>query len=211
MYPDYSRRERAADAIVHFAGIAFAIAGAAALLLAARGQVRTLDMAGLAVYSAGMIAMFSVSAGYHMVKRPWLKEWLRRADHSAIFVMIAGSYTPFALSKIGGATGLGLMLAVWGVALAGVVSKLLFPRRFERISIALYLAQGWMILFAIGPLVDALPAASLTLLILGGVIYSAGIVFHLMDRMPFHNVIWHVFVLGGAITQYASIYGAVIP
>ena len=76
---------------------------------------------------------------------------------------------------------------------------------------ALYLTQGWMILFAIGPLVEAVPASSLALLIAGGIIYSAGVVFHLMDRMPFHNVVWHVFVLGGAVTQYASIYGALIP
>lgn len=211
MYPDYSRRERAADAVVHLAGVGFGIAGAAGLMLAALGQLAALDIAGLVIYSAGLIAMFSVSAGYHMARQPALKAWLRRADHATIFVMIAGSYTPFALSKIGGQTGLWLMLAVWTVALFGVVVKLVFPRRFDKISVLLYLAQGWMILFALGPLLDALPDSSFILLLAGGCIYSAGVVFHLLDRMPFHNVIWHIFVLCGAMVQYASIYGAVIP
>ncbi|WP_088346052.1 MULTISPECIES: hemolysin III family protein [Rhodomicrobium] len=211
MFPAYSRRERAADAVVHVAGIAFGIAGTAALMLAALGQLSTRDVTGLLIYSAGMIVMFSASAAYHMVDRPRLKGWLRRADHAAIFVMIAGSYTPFALSKIGGQTGLLLLLVVWTVAVLGVAVKLLFPRRLDKISVALYLAQGWMIVFAMGPLLEALPDTSFLLLVIGGGIYSAGVIFHLMERMPFHNVVWHVFVLCGAIVQYASIYGAVIP
>jgi hemolysin III len=125
--------------------------------------------------------------------------------------MIAGSYTPFALIKIGGGTGLALLLAVWGIAFFGITVKLWFPRRLEKVSIALYLAQGWVVLFAMGPLIASVPERSLVLLIAGGCIYTAGVAFHLLERLPFHNVVWHMFVLGGAVTQFFSIYEAVAP
>lgn len=209
MFPTYSRAERAADAAVHLAGVFFGLVGAFALIFASVGRVPVRDVAGLGVYSVGLIGMFTASASYNLIHRPLLKEWLRRIDHAVIFVMIAGSYTPFAL-KIGGETGLWLLCAVWAIAIFGVVAKLAFPRKLDRISVLLYLAQGWCILFAIGPLVEAIPPDSANLLVIGGVIYSAGVIFHLLERMPYHNVIWHVFVLGGAIAQYASIYGAVV-
>jgi len=209
LFPTYTRAERAADAVVHFAGIFFGVAGAAVLMLASLGRLPVKDVAGLGVYSAGLIGMFTVSAGYNLIHRPSLKEWLRRLDHAVIFVMIAGSYTPFAL-KIGGETGWILLAAVWLIALFGTFVKLVFPRKLDKISVLLYLAQGWCILFAIGPLVEAVPDNSLTLLVVGGVIYSAGVIFHLLETLPFHNVIWHLFVLGGAAAQYASIYGAII-
>jgi hemolysin III len=211
LFPTYSKGERVADALVHVAGLAFGIAGAAALMLTSIGRSPPLDIAGLAVYSAGLIGMFTASALYNLARNPVLKERLRRLDHAAIFLMIAGSYTPFALIKIGGGTGLALLAAVWGIALFGVAVKLWLPRRFDRVSIALYLAQGWVIIFALGPLIEAVPQRSVVLLLAGGCIYTAGVAFHLLERLPFHNVLWHVFVLGGAITQFLSIYEAVIP
>lgn len=209
LFPVYSRAERMADAVVHFAGIAFGIIGAAALIVAAIGQLPAHDLLGLMVYSAGLIGMFAASASYNFATRPRLKEWLRRVDHSVIFVMIAGSYTPFAI-KIGGEAGFKLLVAVWLFAALGVTAKLLFPRRLDGLSVALYLAQGWCILFALEPFAAAVPDLGIDLLLAGGLIYSAGVVFHLLERLPFHNVIWHLFVLGGAVTQYASIYGTVV-
>lgn len=211
MFPTYSKRERVADALVHVAGLAFGVAGAAALMLTAIGRSPARDIAGLAVYSAGLIAMFAASAIYNLTQEPVLKERLRRLDHAAIFLMIAGSYTPFALIKIGGGTGLALLTAVWGIALFGIAVKLWFPRRLDRVSIALYLAQGWVIVFAIEPLIASVPQRSVVLLIAGGCIYTAGVAFHLLERLPFHNVMWHIFVLGGAVSQFLSIYEAVIP
>ena len=211
MFPTYSRRERVADALVHIAGVAFGIAGAAGLMLSAIGKSPARDIAGLAVYSAGLIAMFAASAVYNLVREPILKERLRRLDHAAIFLMIAGSYTPFALIKIGGETGFALLAAVWGIALIGIAVKLWFPRRLDGVSVALYLAQGWVIIFALGPLIESVPQRSVVLLLAGGCIYTAGVVFHLLERLPFHNAVWHVFVLGGAISQFLSIYEAVIP
>jgi len=209
LFPVYSRAERAADAAVHLAGIFFGLIGAFALLIASLERLPAREIAGLGVYSAGLIGMFAASASYNLVHRPSLKAFLRRIDHAVIFVMIAGSYTPFAL-KIGGETGAVLLSAVWGIAFFGVAAKLFVPYKFERISIALYLAQGWCILFAVGPLIDAVPAGSVNLLILGGCLYSAGVIFHLLERLPFHNVIWHLFVLAAAAVQYAAIYAAVI-
>ena len=211
MFPTYSKHERIADTLVHIAGVAFGIAGAAGLMLSAIGKSSARDIAGLAIYSVGLIAMFAASAVYNLVHDPVLKERLRRLDHAAIFLMIAGSYTPFALIKIGGDIGLALLATVWSVALFGIALKLWFPRRFDGVSVALYLAQGWVIIFALGPLIASVPQRSVVLLLIGGCIYTAGLAFHLLERLPFHNAVWHVFVLGGAISQFLSIYEAVIP
>jgi hemolysin III len=210
LFPVYSKAEHIADAVVHLAGVLLALAGAAALLVAGLGRLPLREIAGLGIYSAGLISMFSASAGYNLIHRPGLKEWLRRLDHSVIFVMIAGSYTPFAL-KIGGATGILILCVVWIIAALGIAVKLIFPRRRDKIAVLLYLAQGWCIVFALRSLMDIISSLSFNLLLIGGVVYSAGIIFHLLERMPFHNVIWHVFVLGGAGLQYASIYTAIIP
>ena len=210
MFPIYSRTERVADAVVHFAGIILCIAGAFALHFAAIGRVPLRDVAGLSIYSTGMVSMFTASASYNLINRPQLKELLRRIDHSVIFIMIAGSYTPFAL-KIGGAIGVTILVSVWLIAALGISMRLLFLRKRDRLSVLLYLAQGWCVVLAMGPLMDTLSAVSFNLLLIGGVVYSAGVIFHLLERVPFHNVIWHIFVLGGAALQYAAIYAAVIP
>jgi hemolysin III len=198
------------DAVVHFVGVFFGLIGAIVLMLSSIGGLPFRDIAGLGVYSLGLIGMFTASASYHLVRRPSLKEWFRRVDHAVIFVMIAGSYTPFAL-KIGGETGTLILAAVWGIALLGVAVKMLFPRKLDKISVLIYLAQGWCIVFALDRLVAAVPSSGVDLLVIGGCIYSAGVIFHLLTRLPFHNAIWHLFVLGGASLQYASIYVTVIP
>jgi hemolysin III len=196
---------------VHVVGVAFGIAGTVTLMLTSIGKSPARDVAGLAIYSAGLIGMFATSAIYNLTQEPVLKERLRRLDHAAIFLMIAGSYTPFGLIKIGGGTGFALLVAVWGIAFFGIAVKLWFPRRLDRVSVALYLAQGWVIIFALGPLIESVSQRSLVLLLAGGCIYTAGVIFHLMERLPFHNVMWHIFVLGGAVSQFLSIYEAVIP
>lgn len=209
MFPVYSRSERVADAVVHVAGIGFGIVGAAALIAAASAELPGREVAGLVVYSIGLIGMFAASAGYNLATHPPLKARLRRLDHSLIFVMIAGSYTPFAI-KIGGTAGVTLLASVWLIAALGVLAKLLFPSRLDRLSVPLYLAQGWCILFVLEPFAATVPDWGIYLLVIGGLIYTSGVVFHLLERLPFHNVIWHLFVLGGAMTQYASIYGTVV-
>ncbi|KAI95665.1 DNA-binding protein [Rhodomicrobium udaipurense JA643] len=209
-FPSYTRAEQIADAGVHAAGVTFAAVASVWLLVEAAGAVSGAHLAAVIVYCLGLVAMFSASAAYNLAPERRAKELLRRADHAAIFVMIAGSYTPFAV-VVGGGAGIGMLVAVWAIAALGVFVKLRFPRRFDRLCVALYLAQGWIVLAALRPLVRALPEDALTLLVAGGVVYTAGVPFHLMEWMRFHNVIWHVFVLAGAATQFFAIRAAVFP
>jgi hemolysin III len=208
-FPSYTKLERLADACVHAASVIFSIAATVILLAAAIGRLPAADTAGLAVYCIGLLGMFAASAAYNLVRRHNLKEILRRLDHAAIFIMIAGSYTPFAL-LLGGGAGHSMLIAVWAIAAAGIVIKLHFPRRLEKLSVLLYLAQGWIVLLALDPVVASLPSQALWLLLAGGVIYTLGVPFHLMEWMRFHNAIWHIFVLGGAACQFAAIQCAVI-
>lgn len=209
LFPSYTRLEHFADACVHVAGLSFGAGGTVFLLAAAIGKLPASNVAGLIVYCIGLMGMFAASAAYNLVPHPNLKEVLRRLDHSAIFIMIAGSYTPFSIS-VGGAAGGFMLAAVWAIAAIGIVMKLRFPRRFEKVSIPLYLAQGWIVLLAMGPVAATLPSQSLTLLIAGGIVYTLGVPFHLMEWMRFHNAIWHLFVLGGAACQFAAVTGTVV-
>lgn len=209
LYPSYSRPEVLADACVHAASLLFGIAAAAALLAAAASRLSAADLAGIVVYCAALLGMFAASAAYNLVS-PWgMKEVLRRLDHAAIFIMIAGTYTPLALAVRGGA-GYGMLAAVWMVAAAGITIKLRFPRRYDKLLILLYLAQGWMAVFALGPIVSSLPAHALIMLLAGGVLYTLGVPFHLMEWLRFHNVIWHLFVLAGAACQFVAVRAAVM-
>jgi hemolysin III len=151
------------------------------------------------------MAMLLCSAVYNMARDGMFKRLLRRCDHAAIFVMIAGTYTPFSLEVIGGAWGRGLLIFVWTVAAAGVALKLLRPHRFERLSVVVYLMLGWCVLAALDPLLARISLWGLVLLFAGGVLYSLGVVFHLWTRLPFHNAIWHGFVLAAAGCHYAAI------
>lgn len=204
------RRERRADAAIHLLGLLACLTAVPALLALAVAALPLTAILSLAVYAAGLVATFGFSAAYHLCPRPEWRELLRRLDHAAIFVMIAGSYTPFALVKIGGDWGWGLLALVWAVALLGVAVKLLLPRRFERSSILLYLLQGWAILLALEPLVATVSRSTLVLLALGGLLYSVGVVFHLWRRLPYHSAVWHGFVLAGAACHYAAVLDSLV-
>ena len=210
MILEYSLGERVADGCMHLLGVTASLAAAVTLMIVAGQMLPALSLVPLAVYGAGLVAMFACSAAYHLIRKGKAKELFRRLDHAAIFVMIAGTYTPFALLNMGGAWGIGLMSAVWAIALIGVVMKLALPRIFERLSVPLYLAQGWAALVTIKPLVAAVPTLTLVLIGVGGVLYTIGVLFHLWDRLPYHNAIWHGFVLVAAGVHYAAILDATI-
>ncbi len=163
----------------------------------------------LVLYGIGFAGMLWSSALYHMARKPGRKEFLRRLDHAAIFVMIAGSYSPFVLVNVGGAWGFGLFGFVWAVALFGVLLKLRFPRKWEPVTIAAYLGLGWVCVVAIGPLVDAVSVPTLVLLATGGVIYSLGVLFYVQKRMKYRTVIWHAMVLIAAGCHYAAVMTSV--
>jgi hemolysin III len=209
--PVYSFGERVADNIGHALGISASIAGLIMLVIVASRYAGALPVTSFALYGGTLLLVFSASALYHIVRRGALKNVLRLLDHSAIYLLIAGTYTPVALNSIEGVWGWSLFSAVWGLALTGVALKLIFPGRLERLSIFLYFATGWAGLAAIEPLLANLHWAALTLLGIGGFFYSAGVGFHLWTRLRYQNVIWHAFVLAGATCHYFSVIFFVRP
>ena len=200
----YSRNEMRADTAIHILGVLFVINASLWLLDHVAGMS---VMAGVSVYCAGLVAMIVASAAYQLWRQGPAKEYLRRIDHAAIFLMIAATYTPFAANRLSAGTGAVLLAAIWLCATIGVILKMVFPRRFERLSIAFYLAMGWMILAVSKPLSAQLATTDLWLLVAGGIVYSVGVVFYLAERLPFHKPVWHGFVLAAVMLHFAAIVG----
>ena len=205
LFPQYTIRERIADGCIHAIGVTASLVALTALLVIGVESQTLLWGVSLVIYGLALVATFSFSAGYHLVVRPKLKEVLRRLDHAAIFLMIAGTYTPFILIKMQTPWGLGLLAVVWTMAAIGIAIKLFAPRFLDGLSTALYLVQGWAVLAAWQPLMSALPGVALTLLMIGGVLYTIGVVFHLWERLPYQNAIWHGFVLSAASCHFAAV------
>ena len=191
----------------HLAGTALAAAGASFLL-----STRALDAwkaTGLAVYGATLVILFAVSMLYHSL-RGRAKPVLRKLDHCAIYLLIAGTYTPFALVTLRGAWGWSLLGAVWGLAVLGIVQELVLGRGARVLSLVLYLAMGWMGLVAIQPLAAGLGAAGLGWLVAGGALYTGGLPFYALDgRFRHFHGVWHLFVLGGSSAHFVAVAGYV--
>ena len=205
-FPQYATAERRADAAVHVVGLAFGLSACLVLGRAMRSGGHDLGtIAALAVYAGGLMAMLACSALYNLAEDGARKRLYRRLDHAAIFLMIAGTYTPFALVALGGAWGVGLLAVVWTAAAAGIAVELLDRGRHDNLSVAAYLLLGWAVLPALGPLAGALSPAGLALLVVGGVLYSVGAVFHVWTSLPYQNAIWHGFVLTAAACHYAAV------
>jgi hemolysin III len=204
------RGERVADGVIHVIGIAAGLIGAAMLVIAAATRGSPLELAALAAYSGGLLAMLACSAAYQLLRSSRRRELLRCFDHSAIFLMIAGTYTPFTLLRIRPFWDVAFTVAVWSIAAAGIALRLFNPRLFDRVSIAVYLALGWAGLAAIAPLVPFVQVSTLALLGAGGLLYSAGVVFHLWERLPFQNAIWHAFVLVAAAVHYTAVLEEIV-
>jgi hemolysin III len=204
----YSAGERLADGTVHVIGVVASLVATTALMIAAF-PLPAASIASLAAYGFGMVAVFVCSAAYNLATEGRRKAVLRRFDHAAIYVKIAGTYTPFAAIKMGDVAGIALLGAVWTVTAFGATAKLAWPGRLERTSYVLYLAQGWAIVAALGPFAAAVSARVLVLLVVGGVIYTLGVVFHLWERLPYHNAIWHALVVVASACHFAAIVDAV--
>jgi hemolysin III len=198
----YSDFEHRADTAVHVLGVLFAINASLWLLWHVTGLSVAISVF---VYCAGLLAMICASAAYNLAPHGPSKGFLRRLDHAAIFIMIAATYTPFAVNRLGAPYGTFVLWAIWLSASFGVTMKVLFPRRFEVLSIALYLAMGWMIVFVLQPLHAAMSATDFWLLVAGGLVYSAGVAFYLIERIPYHKAIWHAFVLVAAVLHFSAI------
>ena len=195
----YSRNEIRADALVHGAGILAALAGSIALL--AHAGVTWV----LAAYLFGLVVMLACSAAYNLTPPSQLKWILRRFDHSAIFLLIAGTYTPLLPFLPDAAQGWTLGLVTWLGAAFGIAMKFIFPGRFDRLAILVYLALGWVGITAAGAFVQVLPPQVLNLIIAGGLLYTAGVIFYIWESLKFHNAIWHGFVAAAAACHFAAI------
>src|ERR1051326_1178945 len=204
------RGELVADSVIHVIGVAAGLIGAAILVIAAATRGSPLELAAVATYSGGLLAMLGCSAAYQLLRSSRRRELPGCFDPSAIFLMIAGTYTPFTLLRIRPFWDVALTAAVWSIAAGGIALRLLSPRVFDRVSIAFYLALGWAGLAAIAPLVPFVQVSTLVLLGAGGLLYTAGIAFHLWERLPFQNAIWHGFVLVAAAVHYAAVLEEIV-
>jgi hemolysin III len=206
----FTLAELIADGVVHGIGIAFALSlGTVMIVFAAIGTARP-ELPAIIVYLATLVTVLGVSLAFNMAPISGFKKLMARLDQAAIFLFIAGTYTPF-LAVIGGTpAGQMLTVLVWSAALVGVALKLIVPEKFGRLAIVLYLAIGWSGVLVFQSLAAVLPAPSLWLVVAGGITYSVGIVFHLWDRLKFQNVLWHVFVVAGAICHLWAVFHVMV-
>jgi hemolysin III len=200
----YSRAERISDSVVHVVGVSAALVAVPALIaLTATWNASGTTVAAASVYGTTLLAMLTFSALYNMLDQSAWSGVLRRLDHAGIYFKIAGTYTPFTLTT--GAPAVGLLATLWSAAVVGAALKLVNPSRFRWPALALYLLMGWAGVFAGGAFLSSLGPAVLALILAGGVLYTAGVVFFLWTKLPFHNTIWHVFVLTASGLFFAAV------
>ncbi|MEA3125134.1 MAG: hemolysin [Caballeronia sp.] len=194
------------NSVTHLVGTVLSVAGLATLVTMAAMERDPYKIVSFAVYGAMLLVLYTISTLYHWVRSPRLKAVLQKCDHSAIYLLIAGSYTPFTLVTLRGPWGWSLFGVSWGLAALGIAQELTLGRRTRSVSMVIYVMMGWLALVAIRPLVSALPPAGTAWLLAGGLIYSAGIYFFINDERIRHgHGIWHLFVLGGSLCQFVSI------
>lgn len=199
---------RTADRFIHLAGLTFAVVGGAVLLALAIRSEHCRSLA-IAIYAAGFIAMLAASMAYSFAE-PTRQPFMRRLDHCGIFLMIAGSYTPFTTHALSGAWAWGMTGAVWAIALVGIAFKLFWEDMREGLSVALYMALGWIVVIAAGPIIRGVSEPVLWLLVAGGLVYSAGVLFHVKEDWPFARPIWHGHVLVGATLHWVAVLMVVL-
>lgn len=207
---NYDRAELIADGIIHAIGVLCGIIAATVLVVLAAVYADTIDVVGVSIYVAGLLSMLVLSATYNLWPVSPAKWLLRRFDHSAIYLLIAATYTPFILELKDSVFALALLICVWCVAIAGIVLKLGYPGRFDRVAVGIYLAMGWSGMMLYDAVVKALPALALGFVLAGGVLYSLGVIFHAWRRLRFQNAIWHGFVLAGAACHYTAVLDLVL-
>lgn len=206
----FASAERSADRWVHGIGVAAGLAAALAIVPLVARQCGAIDQAAIAIYLIALVATLACSAAYHLTSSSPRKEWLRHFDHAVIYLLIAGTYTPFAAAHLRSVREIALIVLVWLIAGLGFAAKLAFPRRFERLAIGAYLLLGWVGFLGLAPVLGSLDAGVLRLLAAGGLLYSGGVVFLLWRALPFHVPLWHLLVLIAAGCHYLAVVEAVV-
>src|SRR5450432_2734289 len=207
---NYDRVELIADGVVHAVGIVFGLIAATVLVVLTAVYASALDVVAVSIYVGGLLSMLVFSASYNLWPVSRTKWVLRRFDHSAIYLLIAATYTPFIMELKDSVFALALLIGVWCVAIFGIALKLACPGRFDRLAVGLYLALGWSGIMLYDSVVAALPRMALWLVVAGGALYSLGVIFRAWQRLRFQNVIWHCFVLLGAACHYTAVLDLVL-
>ena len=207
----YTLGEEIAHAVTHGIGILLSVAGLALLVTFASLYGDVWHITSCSIYGATLILLYTASTLYHGIPMPRAKQLLRRFDHAAIFLLIAGTYTPFTLVNLRGGWGWTLFGLVWGIAALGVLLEFFRDKRLKWLSLSLYLGLGWLVMIAIKPLIDSVETGGLVLLLAGGLCYSLGVIFYVWKRMAYHHAVWHLFVMAGSVLHFFSVFFYVVP
>ncbi len=207
----YSIKEEIAHSVSHGIGLLLSIAGLVTLLAYSMLYGDIWHVTSSSIYGATLIVLYGASTLYHSVTVPDIKKVLQKIDHAAIYLLIAGTYTPFTLISLRGGWGWTLFGLVWTIAIAGIVMELVVKRRYKGISIGLYLGLGWLGMIAIKPILASVEPGGLILLLVGGLFYSLGVIFYVWNTLVYHHAIWHLFVLAGSAFHFFAILLYVIP
>jgi hemolysin III len=209
--PRYTRGEEIANSVIHGVGVALSVAGLAVLVAFASLRGNAWHIVACSIFGTTLILMYAASTLYHAIQHPTGKKVLRVLDHAAIFLLIAGSYTPFTLVNLRGPWGWSLFGVIWGLAILGVAFQVTILRRWAAASVTVYVLMGWAVVAAIKPMLAAVPPSGLLLLLFGGLCYTGGVGFYVWRRLPYHHALWHLFVLAGSAFHYFAVLFYVIP
>lgn len=207
----YTRKEEVVNAITHGVGVLLSIAALVFLIIFSAQTGSPWNVVISVIYGVSMLLLYVSSTLVHSFPEGKTKDIFEIFDHSAIYIFIAGTYTPIMLLVIKGSLGWTLLGIIWGVAIIGVVFKAFYVKKFLFLSTILYIAMGWMIVIVWGPLTATMPAAGIQLLIAGGLLYTFGAIFYVWRGFPFHHAVWHVFVLGGTATHFFAVLIYILP
>lgn len=211
MMERYSIGEEIAHAVTHGLGLLLSIGGLAVLVAFSALYGDAWHVISSSIYGTTLILLYSFSTLYHGIPSPKAKRVFQRLDHAAIFILIAGTYTPFTLVNLRGPWGWTLFGLVWGIAIAGIVLELVSRNRYKWLSLSLYLGLGWLVLIAIKPMLLSVEVGGLLLLLAGGLCYSFGVIFYVWKRLAYHHAVWHLFVLAGSVLHFFSVLFYVVP
>jgi hemolysin III len=198
--------EEIVNSITHGIGALLSIAGLVILIVWAAGSGSGWQMVSCSIFGGTLIILYLASTLYHGLPMPRVKQAFKIIDHSAIFLLIAGTYTPFMLLNLRGPWGWSILAIIWALAIMGILLKIFYISKFRKISVALYVFMGWLGMVAIKEIFAHVPPLSLTLIILGGVSYTAGLAFYGWRKLPYHHAVWHIFVIGGSISHYLAVW-----
>ena len=204
-------KEETVNALTHGLGALLGVGGLAVLVVMAVLHGNVWHVVSCSIYGATLVLLFTSSTLYHSFRSEGIKRGFRIVDHSSIYLLIAGTYTPFLLVNLRGAWGWSLFGVIWGLALAGIVFQVYFVHRFRLAQTLIYLAMGWLVVVAIKPLFAHVPRPGLLWLLFGGLCYTVGAVFYLWKKLTYHHAVWHLFVLGGSACHYFAILCYVLP